>query len=97
MPPPPEVEVDLKPHALEATRNTFEFHCQEGFLRKPVIHVQFTYPRNLGDCCSCVTTDFLYVYVGLVNIFVLQFVVVVILFFTAKELDLANLSTFYQP
>ena len=37
-------------------------------------------PKSCEEFCCCVTTVFLYVVVGLTNILVLQFVIVVILF-----------------
>ncbi len=78
----------IRPRALEALRDTFAVESSGRRLKRPRIHVHFTYPRSVGECCcGCERgTDFLFVYVGLCNIFVLQFVVVVLFFFTDREL-----------
>lgn len=64
-------------------------------MKRPVVHVSFTYPRNLRDCCNCVDSDFLFVYVGLFNVLLLQFVVVVVLFFLDREVDISHLDKYY--
>ncbi len=78
----------IRPRALAALRDTFAVASSGGRLKRPRIHVHFTYPRSLSECCcGCERgTDFLFVYVGLCNIFVLQFAVVVLLFFADEEL-----------
>lgn len=86
---------DIQPKALLAIRDTFLIQCERGALKRPVIHVSFTYPRNLRECCTCGDTDFLFVYVGLCNIFVLQFVVVILIFFVDKEVDFGSLESYY--
>ena len=91
--PPPtsaaeEAPLHIRPRALAALRDTFAVASSGGRLKRPRIHVHFTYPRSLSECCcGCERgTDFLFVYVGLCNIFVLQFAVVVLLFFADEEL-----------
>lgn len=85
---------NIRPGSLAAIRDTFVVQCERGRLKKPRIHVHFTYPRTPRQFCLCEgDTDFLFVFVGLLNIFVLQFVVVILLFFLDREI---TLSTFYH-
>ena len=86
----------LQAAALLHTRETFELYKTRGWLKKPVIHVEFDMPGSLKECYECSSTDFLYVYVGLCNVFLLQFVMVVLLFFTDKEVDLSDLGAYYN-
>ena len=102
-PPPKPAEGLVRAHArpLQAaallhTRETFELYKTRGWLKKPVIHVEFDMPGSLKECYECSSTDFLYVYVGLCNVFLLQFVMVVLLFFTDKEIDLSDLGAYYN-
>ena len=90
------------PHEISETamvylRETFRVQCTKGALKRPVIHVEFDYPRSLSACCNCSSEDFLFVFVGLFNIFVVQWVLVVIMFFADKEIDLNSLETYYSP
>ena len=78
-------------------RETFKIQCTQGALKRPVIHVEFDYPRSISACCACSSSDFLYVFVGLFNIFVVQLALVVIMFFAEKEIDLNSLDTYYKP
>ena len=104
MPPRPKLAEDLvRAHArpLQATalkhpRQSFELYQSRGWLKKPVIHVEFDMPGNCKECIECSKSDFLYVYVGLCNVFLLQFVIVVLLFFTDKEVDLSDLGAYYN-
>ena len=87
---------DIRPKAQAALRDTFAVQCAHGALKRPKIHVSFTYPRSARECCACEeATDFLFVYVGLCNILVLQFVVVILLFFVDKELDIDTMDSYY--
>ena len=93
-----DVFVGIRPESQAAIRDTFAVQCARGVLKRPVVHVSFTYPRNARECCTeCGDTDFLFVLVGLCNIFVLQFAVVVLLFFVDKEVDLGSLDAYYYP
>ena len=90
------------PHEISETamvylRETFRVQCTKGALKRPVIHVEFDYPRSIGACCDCSSKDFLFVFVGLFNIFVVQWVLVVLMFFADKEIDLNSLETYYSP
>jgi len=78
-------------------RESFRVQCYKGQLKKPVIHVEFDYPKSFTACCKCSSTDFLYVYVGLFNVFIIQIIVVVLMFFSEKEIDLSNVEEYYQP
>lgn len=86
----------LQAAALKHTRQSFELYQSRGWLKKPVIHVEFDMPGNIKECCECSSSDFLYVYIGLCNVFVLQFAIVVLLFFTDKEVDLSDLGAYYN-
>ena len=91
-----DTKIDIASNAQAAIRDTFAVQCKKGWLKKPCVHVSFTYPKNLDECCTCGDSDFLFVYVGLCNIFVLQFVVVVVLFFSEKDVDLfASVQDYY--
>lgn len=90
------------PHEISETamvylRETFRVQCTKGALKRPVIHVEFDYPRSIRACCNCSSKDFLFVFVGLFNIFVVQWVLVVLMFFADKEIDLNSLETYYSP
>jgi hypothetical protein len=85
----------IKPRALVALRDSFLLQCEHGRLKRPVIHVHFTHPKSFWECCNCVDSDFLFVLVGLTNIFVLQFVVVILVFFVSKEIDLESFDSYY--
>ena len=71
---------NVEVESLQYLRSSFKHQQVNGALRRPQIHVEFSNPKNCEEFCCCVTTDFLYVVVGLTNILVLQFVLVVILF-----------------
>lgn len=86
----------IKPQALEALRTSFQLQCEKGLLKNPVVHVSFTYPRNVSECLNCGRSDFLFVYVGLCNIFILQFVVVIIMFFSEKDIDFSDFDSYYS-
>ena len=86
----------LQAAALQHTRESFELYKTRGWLKKPVIHVEFNMPGNVKECFECSSSDLLYVYVGLCNVFLLQFVMVVLLFFTDKEIDLSDLGAYYN-
>ena len=92
---PPSRHISLE--AMTYLRDTFKVQCTKGALKRPVIHVEFDYPRSISACCACSSSDFLYVFVGLFNIFVVQVALVVIMFFAEKEIDLNSLETYYQP
>jgi len=86
----------LQAAALKHTRQSFELYQSRGWLKKPVIHVEFDMPGNMKECFECSSSDFLYVYIGLCNVFILQFAIVVLLFFTDKEVDLSDLGAYYN-
>ncbi len=92
---PPSRHISMS--AMTYLRDTFKVQCTKGALKRPVIHVEFDYPRSISACCACSSSDFLYVFVGLFNIFVVQLALVVIMFFAEKEFDLNSLETYYQP
>ena len=92
---PPSRHISMS--AMTYLRDTFKVQCTKGALKRPVIHVEFDYPRSISACCACSSSDFLYVFVGLFNIFVVQVALVVIMFFAEKEIDLNSLETYYQP
>ena len=83
----------ITPSSLEVVRRNFEVSASKGFLKHPVLHVEFNPPRNCKECCCCSAMDFLYVYVGLCNVFLLQFVMVVLWFFSQSEVNLSDLGT----
>ena len=83
----------ITPTSLEVVRRNFEVSASKGFLKHPVLHVEFNPPRNCKECCCCSAMDFLYVYVGLCNVFLLQFVMVVLWFFSQSEVNLSDLGT----
>ena len=85
----------IEANAQRILRQSFNTLATEGALKRPVIHVEFHSPRNLSECASCISKDFLFVFVGLCNVFILQFVIVVLLFFTDKEVNLSELATYY--
>ena len=58
-------------------------------------HVSFTHPHSFSELVGCAPTDCLSVCIGLINVFVLQFVVVVLLFFSTHEIDLARIGSYY--
>ena len=88
-----EEQRHIRPGALASIRDTFVVQCDRGRLKKPRIHVHFSYPRTPKQFCTCEgDTDFLFVVVGLCNIFVLQFVVVILLFFVDTEIDIFHLD-----
>ena len=80
----------INPSALRAVRRSFEVSAAQGFLKRPVIHVEFNSPKNCRECCCCMASDFLYVYVGLCNVFLIQFVMVVLWFFSQSEVKLSD-------
>jgi hypothetical protein len=88
---------DISGTAMIYLRETFKIQCTQGALKRPVNHVEFDYPRSISACCACSSSDFLYVFVGLFNIFVVQLALVVIMFFAEKEIDLNSLDTYYKP
>lgn len=100
IPPPPVVQPCLaRAHARQRNikessqvrlRHTFQVAATQGRLKTPVIHVEFNGPSNVKECLLCSSSDFLYVLVGLCNVFVLQFVMVVLLFFSQKEVNLSD-------
>ena len=84
---------DIKAQAQVQIRQSFEIAALQGAIKRPVIHVEFDAPQSLEECFKCSSMDFLYVYVGLCNVFLLQFIMVVILFFVDQEVNLSDLST----
>ena len=76
---------DILPSSMEHIRKSFAVQCEHGVLKKPKIHVTFEYPHSAEQCCGCKGKDFLYLIIGLVNILVLQFVMVILLFFAEHE------------
>ena len=87
---------DIKEQDQIKIRKSFEKAALEGAIRRPVIHVEFKSPRSIEECVSCQSTHFLYVYVGLCNVFLLQFIMVVLLFFAEKEVNLSELGAYYN-
>lgn len=72
-------------------QKSFAKAASEGAIKKPVIHVEFDAPTNCKECFNCKSQDLLYVFVGLCNVFLLQFVMVVLLFFTQIEVNLSEM------
>lgn len=66
-----------------ANRRTFEVMASQGRLKRPVIHVELATPKNVKECLMCEAPDCLYVFVGLCNVFLIQFVLVVLVFFVS--------------
>ena len=93
----PPVPREISRTAQIYLEETFRVQCVKGALKRPVIQVEFDYPRSLSACCACSSTDFLFVFVGLFNIFVVQCVLVIIMFFSDKELDLSSIESYYKP
>lgn len=85
----------ISPTSMLYLRESFRVQCTRGELKKPVIHVEFDYPKSLTACCRCSSSDFLYVYVGLFNIFIIQTVLVILMFFSEKEIDFNDLEKYY--
>ena len=64
-----------------------------GAIKRPIIHVEFDTPKSVKECMSCSSKDFLFVYVGLFHVFILQFIMVVLLFFAnEKEVKLSEFT-----
>ncbi len=74
-----------------ALRETFVVQSRGRLLKRPV--VAFNYPKSARDCLSCRKAAYLLVYVGLCNVFVIQFVVVVLAFFAHADEELDFLAT----
>lgn len=85
---------NIKESSQVRLRHTFQVAATQGRLRTPVIHVEFNGPSNFEECLLCSSSDFLFVFVGLCNVFVLQFVMVVLLFFSEKEVNLSDLAAY---
>ena len=83
----------INPRSLEIVRHSYEVASKQGYLKRPIIHVDFSSPKNCRECLCCSASDFLYVYVGLCNVFLLQFVMVVLWFFSQSEVNLSDLGT----
>ena len=96
----PEAQItrmNIRPSSQACLRQSFQVLAQDGAIKRPVIHVQFDTPKSLKDCMSCSSKDFLYVYVGLFHVFLLQFIMVVLLFFAneKQEVKLSEFTTFF--
>lgn len=87
---------NIVPSSQVRLRKSFEVAATRGAIKRPVIHVEFDAPKSVEECVSCQSTDFLYVYVGLCNVFLLQFIMVVLLFFSDKEVNLSDLGDYYH-
>lgn len=92
-PLPPLPPRPINPRSLEIVRHSYEVAAKQGYLKRPIIHVDFSSPKNCRECFCCSASDFLYVYVGLCNVFLLQFVMVVLWFFSQSEVNLSDLGT----
>ena len=64
-----------------------------GYYRQ-CFHPRFDYPRSCGDILRCQATDFLIVFVGLLNILLLQFVLVVLMFFSQEDINSFTVSNY---
>ena len=96
----PEAQItrmNIRPSSQACLRQSFQVLALDGAIKRPVIHVQFDTPKSLKDCMSCSSKDFLYVYVGLFHVFLLQFIMVVLLFFAneKQEVKLSEFTTFF--
>ena len=76
---------DINPSSMEQIRRTYEVQNKQGSLKKTDFQVTFEYPHSAKECCGCEGKDFVYLIIGLINIFVLQFIMVVLLFFAKHE------------
>ena len=56
-------------------------------LYRQVFQPPFHWPTSLDQLCSCASKDLLCLYVGLCNVLVLQFILVVLVFFAEEELN----------
>ena len=54
---------------------------------RQVFQPPFHWPASLNQFCSCASNDALCLYVGLCNVLVLQFILVVLVFFAHEELN----------
>ena len=87
---------NIKPSSQVCLRNSFHVAATRGAIKRPVIHVEFDNPKSFKECVSCSSRDFLFVYVGLFHVFLLQFIMVVLLFFAnEKEVKLSEFTTFF--
>jgi hypothetical protein len=72
------------PSSMEHIRQTYAMQCKTGFIKKPPNEQKQSY--TLGDTTVVAdyigeANDFFYVIMGLTNIFVIQFIMVIVIFF----------------
>ena len=75
------------------TALNFTYPQEMGYYRQ-CFHPRFDYPRSCGDILQCQATDFLIVFVGLLNILLLQFVLVVLMFFSQEDINSFTVSNY---
>ena len=83
----------IQPSSQVCLRHSFAVAATRGAIKRPIIHVEFDTPKSVKECMSCSSKDFLFVYVGLFHVFILQFIMVVLLFFAnEKEVKLSEFT-----
>ena len=81
-----------KRRTLQPRRTGYYTKETRGLYRQ-VFQPPFHWPTSLDQLCSCASKDLLCLYVGLCNVLVLQFILVVLVFFAEEEL---NAETFHH-
>ena len=77
-------EPKLKKKETTAQRTVY-YTNEFGYYRQ-CFQPKFEYPQTCGDFVSCRSQDFLLVFVGLVNILLLQFMLVIVMYFSRQDL-----------
>jgi len=68
------------------------YYTKEMGYYRQCFHPRFEYPHSCLDLLQCRGTDFLLVFVGLLNILLLQFVLVVLMFFSQEDINYHTLK-----
>ena len=50
------VKHNVEMESLKYLRSSFKHQVENGALRRPQIHVEFSYPKGCEEFCCCVTT-----------------------------------------
>lgn len=72
-------------------RKLLYYTKEMGYYRQ-CFHPRFKYPHSCWELIQCRGSDFLLVFIGLLNILLLQFVLVVLMFFSQEEIN----NNFYE-
>ena len=79
-------ERNIVPSCMEHIRQSYAMQCKIGFYRKSSVEDVFTVPKDDDEDDLVSNTfsgnnDFIYVVVGLTNIFIMQFIMAIVIFF----------------